>query len=429
VFLLDRILAATYSRVDIPFAQRVPFMLYVDEFQNFPTPDFGAFFTEARKYKVGLTVAHQTRAFLSEDLRNGSLAAQNKIVFTVDAEDARPLSRGLQSPIGMGGLPPWREDEYEYPEPPPPKPIRARMLPAVVPVPERKIAPENPRLAVKKQGHPDTDIALGFQRIRQAFSLLMRRKIADVYATHAHYEEIDYGRSHRLVVRSLELEEEEGFEEHWNGLQTLEDQFLGELGRGETTTAWNRTFRTIRARAHDSLVPLESEHRVRSDAGREYLTNHGNTTATDVLAERYLKELESLGRRYAKYYEWEEPPPVPEPEPEEEGWDPDPEYREVDLGRVLTQQPDSHVYAKVAGEHGFWQGWVTTPTWREKPPVLNSARTIATLMEFWHRRMGLPIALVEQQIAAREQAVTVPQRAPLDVLPDALPSLVRAKRR
>lgn len=432
-FIVDRLLAAAMSREEIPFEKRIPFHVYADEFQRFATPDFGEFFTEAGKYRIALIVAHQVRSKLTEDLNAATLAANNQIIFTAVPDDARTLARGLDAPEGMGGLPPWREDEYEYPEPPPPKPIKAKLLPAVVPVPERKIAPAHPRQAVKQSGHPDTDIALGFQRIRQAFSLLMRRKIADVYASHAYYEEIDYGRSHRLVVRALELEEEEQFEEHWNKLQALEDQFLGELGRGETTIAWNRTFRTIRARAHESLVPDESEHRVRTDAGREYLEKHGNTTAAELLSERYLKELEALGRRYAKYYEWEEPPlpePDPEPEPEEEPWDPDPEYRPVDLSRALHSQPRFHAFAKVLQpDGGIWQHWIRTPHYSELPPIVVSEAEMATLMEYWHRRMGLPGEKVEQQIAARRKAGAVPHGEPLNALPDALPAIVRAKHR
>jgi len=442
-FLMDRILAATYSRVDIPFEKRVPCMLYVDEFQNFATPDFGKFFTEARKYKVALTVAHQVRRLLSEDLQNGSLAAQNKIVFTVDPKDARELGYGLQSPLGMWGLPPWREDEYEYPEPPPPKPIKARLLPPVVPIPERKIAPAHPRQAVKQEGHPDPDIALGFQRTRQAFSLLLRRQLADIYADNAYYERIDYGRDVRFTVVNPNDEEQARYGAHWERLEALEEQFLAELGRGETTVAWSQTFRTIRARAHASLVPPERSSRIRSDAGREYLTKYGHTTDTAVLAERYLKELEGLGRRYAKYYEWEEPPPPPpepEPEPEAEPWNPDPEYREVDLGRVLAGQPNSHVYAKILGERGFWQGWVTTPTWEEKPPVVNSPKTIAALMDFWHRRMGLPREIVMAQIEARQGQCPPPAEtgrfaagphgeSPTLLPSAALPTIVRRKQR
>lgn len=47
------------SRADIPEAQRRDFYLYVDEFQNFATPSFASILSEARKYRLNLTMAHQ----------------------------------------------------------------------------------------------------------------------------------------------------------------------------------------------------------------------------------------------------------------------------------------------------------------------------------------------------------------------------------
>lgn len=50
---------AAMSRVDLPEEQRRPFYLYVDEFQNFATDSFCSILSEARKYKLGLVMAHQ----------------------------------------------------------------------------------------------------------------------------------------------------------------------------------------------------------------------------------------------------------------------------------------------------------------------------------------------------------------------------------
>jgi hypothetical protein len=44
----------------------VPFYLYVDEFQNFASEHFMALFSEARKYKLFLTMAQQSVAQLKE---------------------------------------------------------------------------------------------------------------------------------------------------------------------------------------------------------------------------------------------------------------------------------------------------------------------------------------------------------------------------
>jgi DNA helicase HerA-like ATPase len=59
--LIPRILIAAMSRQEIPEADRRDFFLYVDEFQNFATPDFATILSEARKYHLSLTVANQFR--------------------------------------------------------------------------------------------------------------------------------------------------------------------------------------------------------------------------------------------------------------------------------------------------------------------------------------------------------------------------------
>ncbi len=47
------------SRTDIPEKERKDFYLYVDEFQNFATESFATILSEARKYRLNLTIAHQ----------------------------------------------------------------------------------------------------------------------------------------------------------------------------------------------------------------------------------------------------------------------------------------------------------------------------------------------------------------------------------
>ncbi len=71
LLLVPKILSAALERhkllgkVDFP-----NFFLYVDEFQNFATPDFATILSEARKYKLNLVVAHQFVAQLTEDIKN-----------------------------------------------------------------------------------------------------------------------------------------------------------------------------------------------------------------------------------------------------------------------------------------------------------------------------------------------------------------------
>lgn len=47
------------TRADTPEHERRDFGLYVDEFQNFATDSFATILSEARKYKLSLTMANQ----------------------------------------------------------------------------------------------------------------------------------------------------------------------------------------------------------------------------------------------------------------------------------------------------------------------------------------------------------------------------------
>ena len=57
--IISRLQLAAMSRVDIPEDKRRDFYMYVDEFQNFATDSFASILSEARKYRLSLTLAHQ----------------------------------------------------------------------------------------------------------------------------------------------------------------------------------------------------------------------------------------------------------------------------------------------------------------------------------------------------------------------------------
>jgi len=57
--MISRLQLAAMSRVDVPEEKRRDFFLYVDEFQNFATESFANILSEARKYRLGLILAHQ----------------------------------------------------------------------------------------------------------------------------------------------------------------------------------------------------------------------------------------------------------------------------------------------------------------------------------------------------------------------------------
>jgi CxxC-x17-CxxC domain-containing protein len=94
--LITKIQLAAMERVRIPETDRKDFYLYVDEFQNFVTDSFASILSEARKYRLNLTIAHQYIAQL--ETSNGSAVKDavfgnvgTMIVFRVGADDGSAL--------------------------------------------------------------------------------------------------------------------------------------------------------------------------------------------------------------------------------------------------------------------------------------------------------------------------------------------------
>ena len=99
LILVPRILMAALSRTDVPESQRRPFYLYVDEFQNFATPDFATILSEARKYKLNLTVANQFIGQMEEEVKNAVFGNVGTVMtFRVGVSDANYLQHEF-SPI------------------------------------------------------------------------------------------------------------------------------------------------------------------------------------------------------------------------------------------------------------------------------------------------------------------------------------------
>lgn len=73
---------------------RRDFFLYVDEFQNFATGSFIKILSEARKYRLALTLANQYIDQLDEEVRNAIFGNAGTIVsFVVGARDAAHLTK------------------------------------------------------------------------------------------------------------------------------------------------------------------------------------------------------------------------------------------------------------------------------------------------------------------------------------------------
>ncbi|MAZ30151.1 hypothetical protein CL655_02610 [bacterium] len=97
MIVVGKILMAALSRVDTPSMDFAPFFLHIDEFQNVSTPSIASILSEARKYKLGLTIAHQFIAQLDEAIKDavfgnvGSMTA-----FRVGPEDGEFLAHQFE---------------------------------------------------------------------------------------------------------------------------------------------------------------------------------------------------------------------------------------------------------------------------------------------------------------------------------------------
>lgn len=90
--LVSSIGAVALARSSLPAASRVPFFLYVDEFQNFSTESFASMLSEVRKFKLGLVVANQFLGQLSEPVRSAVIGnVATRVFFAVGSEDAERL--------------------------------------------------------------------------------------------------------------------------------------------------------------------------------------------------------------------------------------------------------------------------------------------------------------------------------------------------
>jgi len=87
--IVGKLFMAALSRADNPRTAYPPFYLYIDEFQNVTTDSIPGILSEARKYKLALTMAHQFLNQIAEKTRDAVFGnVGNMAVFRVGEEDA-----------------------------------------------------------------------------------------------------------------------------------------------------------------------------------------------------------------------------------------------------------------------------------------------------------------------------------------------------
>lgn len=106
LILVPRILASAMGRHTLIGKEEFPdFYLYVDEFQNFATPDFATILSEARKYKLNLIVANQFIGQLTDEIKDAVFGNVGTLAtFRVGADDAEYLEHHFQPQFTQSDL-------------------------------------------------------------------------------------------------------------------------------------------------------------------------------------------------------------------------------------------------------------------------------------------------------------------------------------
>lgn len=88
LIIVGKILINAFSRD--PKQEIPPFYLYLDEFQNVATDSIKSILSEARKYKLGLILAHQYIEQIPKDIKDAIFGnVGSKAIFRINPEDAK----------------------------------------------------------------------------------------------------------------------------------------------------------------------------------------------------------------------------------------------------------------------------------------------------------------------------------------------------
>lgn len=110
LIVVAKLQMAAMARAEMPEADRKDFYLYIDEFQNFITDSISTILSEARKYRLDLTIAHQYLGQLIDDrgktqVRDAVLGnAGTMASFRIGPDDAEILAKEFAPTFGSYDL-------------------------------------------------------------------------------------------------------------------------------------------------------------------------------------------------------------------------------------------------------------------------------------------------------------------------------------
>lgn len=87
---------AAFTRIDTQEEERVPFHIFLDEFQNYTSPSISGILSELRKFKISLTLANQYLYQLDSDIKNAVLGNVGTLIsFRTGQQDAKYLAQEM----------------------------------------------------------------------------------------------------------------------------------------------------------------------------------------------------------------------------------------------------------------------------------------------------------------------------------------------
>jgi hypothetical protein len=96
--LVSKFQTAAMERADMPESARKDFYLYIDEFHNFTTESFAGILSEARKYRLNLTLSHQYIDQMQKEVRDAVFGNVGSLVcFRAGLKDAVVLANEFGS--------------------------------------------------------------------------------------------------------------------------------------------------------------------------------------------------------------------------------------------------------------------------------------------------------------------------------------------
>jgi hypothetical protein len=371
-----------------PLPAAKPFHIVADEFGFFASPIFATIQDQLRKYRVTTLVAHQRREQLDPQTRSSTLAAANRIVFTVSSDDAKDLAPGFDRTPPEPGIRGYRQE---------------------------LVLAGYPWDYLKRRGHEQTTIARLVHRVDYWLAVDVRWNLASTLAPRlglAQYtEELDftiwgfpkqaYKDAYEMLLNKvlfLMMTEAPGadiaqpFQFLGNGLFRFENRW----GRYEAISGdppvgydWGKT--TLLGVGYQ-MVTAPAEGWERTYWPLQNAKRFGRLYARVAMRHYMLHAIARLGDMLRQYPVWERGgQPEPDYEPRQTVMD----YT-ASRENELTQLPKFEAWCKLAD-----QGEFQVETLEAPPPPADGAVVAEAIREMSRKRFGVDRDLIERVLMER----------------------------